>query len=992
MPTLPSTPLKHLALNRDSVIMDAASSDEPLALVETSPLQIPFERDGEHSIHSQNSDDEDEDDTSPLAYARSQGLTHSYLDQDPRNSFPRLPKPANSNRDLEDLSGLYKLPTELHFTERLTLERDAAIVLQSVLCTPEPALDIEDLPKPRISTKMLRLELPLLATDNELDVRHFSERTEPDVRILSQIRPPPMDIEKDEGFEWPSKYKDLPRQLRNKIEKERPGFPRDALRSLQDALTDSFQPGDEQQLIESEMHRPRKKSFEPITPSLLLLSPPPTPFIPSSDATPVEPLSEGSSLVNQDIQRIETQLAKQDTMIPVVEGGSDPMLLDNTDELVQIYSPMQSIAQSRSSTPVKRRLSVAKVEVPLTPNDTSTPAKKLKSVSFPDKLHEFIPAFPPKTQEEIQMSEDSFEAFFQDVIEPIAMEAEQMLANERLTAADATMRVEVTSVDRIRPVCPWLEYASKSNSHRPQDNAELKSQMRLLGNIVNVIPKEYQRLHGISKIETQLKWTPFPLELSRVALEESIQDDHYMANIMADMDLENVVTSDMLVWKREGLRVLDELMEDEDQLELAEVGGLDEDLDLSALLRVRGQDLDVSMKNAQQHSNGASSHRPDHTFQAPSAVQTRGIGPSLRFDSLFSASTSLSAFMRGYGANPVNVPRTTGPTSALEETRAQPSLAVAPDPATPIRAAPQRPEPSHEFSRPPPLPVLPSILPQATIIVSSTLLAHQRKLMKELQQLYLNLDLIERDFTTPPPPLSHEADLIISPSTGIVLTTLQKIKQKPLPSQEFSYHGIKERLRDVCVRYSRLLVLVASPTDATTLDGRDCSALAELVGFTSSLNAGIQVLYLHGGDTALATWIAHCISTHHFDMSSLQKPADAEPPALLADETTWEHFLRRVGLNAFAAQVVLAELREPSMAISVGEGSSESHDSGPSEAVLLRAFITMTPESRICRFETLLGGRAVLERVNQALEQRWLSAADDFSALGGTRHNDGIAG
>jgi hypothetical protein len=44
------------------------------------------------------------------------------------------------------------------------------------------------------------------------------------------------------------------------------------------------------------------------------------------------------------------------------------------------------------------------------------------------------------------------------------------------------------------------------------------------------------------------------------------------------------------------------------------------------------------------------------------------------------------------------------------------------------------------------------------------------------------------------------------------------------------------------------------------------------------------------------------------------------------------------------------------------------------------AFIRMDPEERIHRFESLLGGRRVLNRVNKVLEQKWLSAVNGFRA------------
>lgn len=49
----------------------------------------------------------------------------------------------------------------------------------------------------------------------------------------------------------------------------------------------------------------------------------------------------------------------------------------------------------------------------------------------------------------------------------------------------------------------------------------------------------------------------------------------------------------------------------------------------------------------------------------------------------------------------------------------------------------------------------------------------------------------------------------------------------------------------------------------------------------------------------------------------------------------------------------------------------------------IRAFVRMLPEERVRRFEGLLGGRRVLQRVNRALEMEWLSAVNGFKGVRG---------
>ena len=351
-------------------------------------------------------------------------------------------------------------------------------------------------------------------------------------------------------------------------------------------------------------------------------------------------------------------------------------------------------------------------------------------------------------------------------------------------------------------------------------------------------------------------------------------------------------------------------------------------------------------------------------------------------DGMFSVSAAVAIFMQGQGmevtkqslqcvADPIHKPHTVQPPKVTNGSR-------------PSGDALESNTKQQRMISPLPVPSLPSPLPKAMIIVSSVLFSTQHTLIAETKHIYADLSFIERDFSTVKPPLCNEADIIISPSTGLVLTTLQKIKQKPLPGQETLHYGIKERLIDLSVRYEHLVVLVAEGSSISgmtrDLDDNDCLALSEMTGFTAALNTDVQVLYTPGGNKELAVWTVYCIAQFRFDFAtSIGRSGGQQEPRLIEDETLWEQFLRRAGLNAFAAQVVLAELREPDP--SCRRKGSEVSFSASATDTYLRAFVRMAPDERIKRFEVLLGGKKVLTKVNQALEQRWSSAGDGFKTL-----------
>jgi hypothetical protein len=74
----------------------------------------------------------------------------------------------------------------------------------------------------------------------------------------------------------------------------------------------------------------------------------------------------------------------------------------------------------------------------------------------------------------------------------------------------------------------------------------------------------------------------------------------------------------------------------------------------------------------------------------------------------------------------------------------------------------------------------------------------------------------------------------------------------------------------------------------------------------------------------------------------------------------WEIFLRYAGANAFAAQVILSKLKQQDDGM-----TGESEDFG------LMEFVKMTPQQRLEKFERLLGGRKLLERVGAQIDMKW---------------------
>lgn len=130
----------------------------------------------------------------------------------------------------------------------------------------------------------------------------------------------------------------------------------------------------------------------------------------------------------------------------------------------------------------------------------------------------------------------------------------------------------------------------------------------------------------------------------------------------------------------------------------------------------------------------------------------------------------------------------------------------------------------------------------------------------------------------------------------------------------------------------------------------------------------MRVVYVGGGTETLAKWVAAVVCDYAAE-------AEAVRGLVLPVETLWEVFLRRAGMNAFAAQVVLGRLRVPDGVPAVGGGD---------ESVFgLPLFVVMGRERRAELFGEVFGGRRVLDRVSEVLDEPWAPQdVNDETGLG----------
>ena len=724
------------------------------------------------------------------------------------------------------------------------------------------------------------------------------------------------------------------------------------------------------------------------------MSPDPEPYVPSSETGHLDLLSDTTSPTREEIRQVEQVIFANDRILPAKKQdvdttqSSDPTLLD-TESLGDIYSPLKGIKDPPSSPPsFRERPKDLKVEVPLSPPQSDEPPPwKRKTVSFTEALPELIPQLPLPISMPESTSSDEIREFFEQTIKPVAIKAERAIEQEQLQEADTTLRVPVPIMDFSLPIAPW-KAKSHSLNFDNEDEVLRKTltEMKALHFSKHSWPRNGQA-------ERELKWAPFPVALGKVDIQESITDNGSINEYVIPPERVDITT---LTWKPDGLRIFDELAEsDEEELE---EGDFPEEKDIDSLIRKRKLELEAEdiVSPSSEKDPGVARPRPRGKQKANIGIAeaqsiiskpTREISSNdanqqISFTNSFSAMGAVEDFMNVRKGR-MNRRKVTSDHHFAKQTQVPQPSAPAALHATNRASQISLEEPAQRTLsfQAPKLSISPS--PQFFIVSASFL--GNRGLSRQVQCLYPSAEFIERDFTLhqqeqPRPRLqlkantqivnagtmADEADMLLSPSTGLIWTTLQKVKQRSLPGQE-ARSAVQDRILRTSPRYEKLVILVSqdqsncsssdiASTGMQCLDDNDCTALAEFTAFCTTLPDEVQTIFVAGGEEDLAKWVVAAMVKYGL-------PTD-QGIKLLQDETLWEVFLRRAGMNAFAAQAILATLKAPDQSESEAAGKQRT-DFG------LTAFVKMSVQERFARFETLLGGRRLLGRVSRVLDERW---------------------
>lgn len=153
-------------------------------------------------------------------YARFYGLTTDHLDRDPLAGLAVI---HDLPEQLEDDPELFRIDNakDIDLNEKLFFGKQEALVLGSIMETMPQDWDLDEsswLNPHRV--RHMKIEVPMLKTDHEGDMRAFRCLMIPDL-ANEHLPLESLDDEADEGLMWPSSCQKLPSQYMLAAERER---------------------------------------------------------------------------------------------------------------------------------------------------------------------------------------------------------------------------------------------------------------------------------------------------------------------------------------------------------------------------------------------------------------------------------------------------------------------------------------------------------------------------------------------------------------------------------------------------------------------------------------------------------------------------------------------------------------------------------------------------------------------------------------------------
>ncbi|KAK7997331.1 hypothetical protein PG989_005371 [Apiospora arundinis] len=882
-------------------------------------------------------------------YARDNELTIDFQSYNPvscltstANSVPLQSHCLGQGED-DSLPKLH-IPFRLSLHEPPVISKASVNFLNSIAQREDDEVVMSRAIQASCSNQMryLKVELPLLRSDHESDLRKLQRdmTSKTSVDLYSNKLPSePLEVSSDEAPEYPESAYSFRSQLLLDAHESQLVLSQDALKFLATSLASGKDAESQGHSLLKELGHHKPIASRQITPPISPLVVPEELYVPGPDRSQIPIASDPSSLLEEDLKAAHSIL---------VEASSPPIL--GTPDL-----PPES--EFESFTPVARSTESLKVEQPLIPLTPSSPPIK-HAVDFREAVEGVQLACDADYEVEGYAGKEIPELFSDELLEElqaVASTANMAVEQERLENADAIARVQVPVMDFAIPEPEWQGLGGDSN--------------RQVKHILQCSPMTVTKWKDNHR-DRDYWWVALPSRLRRVSLDESLDGDADLraVDVLRMFNGSEAPTAASYVWKRPGLAILRE--PDDDEEEDIPIGddGITHLPDIQTLSRKRKFDLDTLDHDSSPSNNTSILDLVRHSKQARSTDATKTTSLLVSNDD----SNATSALLANYVNIRTSKRRKSEVSSFFGPEKSVQGDAIVVDQGNEKRAKDNEASKYDiapiEKPKAAPVPGLPEYSDSIKLIVALTL---SPGILNWIEKLLPGADLVERDFdywntvawnrnmVSRSPiisPLAAEADVIVSPVTGIILTPLIKVIQKPLPGQK-GKTAIRERVEKVSARYERLVILVsqANRVDESTRDlsASECTSFAEFSGFVLGLNPNSQVYLVGGGEETLAKWLVASIQRYSLEAAEVQS-------LLMVEETTWELTLRRAGMSAYAAQIILAELK------------ATTHYGPEVQAMAeLQRFILMPPHERIAQFSQLMGGTNVLRRVGAVLDGQW---------------------
>ncbi|KAM7219013.1 hypothetical protein V8F06_005605 [Rhypophila decipiens] len=861
-------------------------------------------------------------------------------------------------------------------------------------------------------TKFLKLEEPVLRSNPQADQRALASKLAAFRKTpLPNHRLPlhPVNIDDDEGLEFPPSARRGHKSLMDTMKKQRYDAKFSMVSYIHKTNEAPWSDDEQRQVFDtvSTYNGLADQGYvtPPLSPRIESHTEPADDFVPDPDICLVPEPSPVCSKLETDIEAAEKRIFKADTDFceSLLSGetyslkscGFEYDDLDISDMIRAGETPLPDHVYN--SAPKAEAL---KLEIPLLPDDKMVdPAQEPQRIIKPEDLEQAKELI--KSEDGPPMADQKFSDFLQSKSDKMMRSAEQ----EKLSSIDSTARVPIPVMDFSAPKPDWM-----------QDGCDTPTKMfTWIKRHTGHVNWNHVRWPSNRAAEQRMIWSPIAhiWDTKKLVSEKIEVDDGLLGRFMVMTLDRDVMSSTDCVVKHHGLAVLrdydldDELLDDEEAV-------FEQRKDLSTIpiprhgtIRMRDsvsssynmpflagswtqdlkppQETTLAKKRARRDSDEepappklactTAEAIPSRDSQAAEMAMMDSASALLRFvdDKQWDDhSTLVENYAKRFKKSKVNS-RFFGPSQdAIQDDDDLQSQARSKKEDDDAKAMPPPPKPIPALA--PSFTLPPNAAAPPKIIVASSV---SHMLILELRNLIPGLGVITRDYgkwarSSSDLPTTTEADITLSPATGIMLTTMVQLRQKSLPASQGG-GDFRSLVENVANKYETLLVLISEGNkhseSITPLNKSDANALVEFQGFVAGLSKScemmILVMYIGGGQETLAKWVASSISQHANEGALVQDP-------LLEEETCWEVFLRRAGMNSFGAQAVLGLLKNP-------EADEEEVQTAATDTVGATAgrlyglplFVMMSAEERIVMFEDIFGGRKVLGRVSEVLDWEW---------------------